>query len=220
MSLCQSSFAPRPKLALGAVAALCAISLCPGEAKAILTYNIFESGGNVVVQANGSLNLAGASSLGEAKCNVNGVIISASAILCTGSGSRNFSKWAISGPNAFNGTVSRSGGASVLGVPTQLFSEVNAQGFIGIDKFYDSGTPIISSATFSGYTLSTIGFTQSSGLLGTWTLNGTSESIQIVLGDSTAVPGPLPLFGAAAAFGWSRKLRRRIATPLITAPQD
>lgn len=25
------------------------------------------------------------------------------------------------------------------------------------------------------------------------------------------VPGPLPLFGAAAAFGWSRQLRRRIA---------
>jgi hypothetical protein len=25
------------------------------------------------------------------------------------------------------------------------------------------------------------------------------------------VPGPLPLFGAAAAFGWSRQLRRRIS---------
>jgi len=27
---------------------------------------------------------------------------------------------------------------------------------------------------------------------------------------SAAVPGPLPLLGAAAAFGWSRQLRRRI----------
>jgi hypothetical protein len=26
-------------------------------------------------------------------------------------------------------------------------------------------------------------------------------------------PSPLPLFGAAAAFGWSRQLRRRIKTP-------
>jgi hypothetical protein len=33
------------------------------------------------------------------------------------------------------------------------------------------------------------------------------------------VPGPLPLFGAAAAFGWSRRLRKRIAAPLITLPQ-
>lgn len=28
-----------------------------------------------------------------------------------------------------------------------------------------------------------------------------------------SAPGPLPLFGAAAAFGWSRQLRRRIKTP-------
>lgn len=28
---------------------------------------------------------------------------------------------------------------------------------------------------------------------------------------SRVVPGPLPLFGAAAAFGWSRRLRRRIS---------
>jgi hypothetical protein len=28
---------------------------------------------------------------------------------------------------------------------------------------------------------------------------------------STSVPGPLPLFGAVAAFGWSRRLRKRIA---------
>jgi hypothetical protein len=28
-----------------------------------------------------------------------------------------------------------------------------------------------------------------------------------------SAPGPIPLFGAAAAFGWSRQLRRRIKTP-------
>jgi MYXO-CTERM domain-containing protein len=33
------------------------------------------------------------------------------------------------------------------------------------------------------------------------------------------VPGPLPLLGAGAAFGWSRRLRKRIATPLSTPPQ-
>lgn len=36
---------------------------------------------------------------------------------------------------------------------------------------------------------------------------------------SSAVPGPLPLFGAGAAFGWSRKLRRRIGTAAITPSQ-
>ena len=34
-----------------------------------------------------------------------------------------------------------------------------------------------------------------------------------------AVPGPLPLLGAGAAFGWSRRLRKRIAAPSSTPPQ-
>ncbi len=35
----------------------------------------------------------------------------------------------------------------------------------------------------------------------------------------SSVPGPLPLLGAGAAWGWSRRLRQRIATPVITAPR-
>ena len=34
----------------------------------------------------------------------------------------------------------------------------------------------------------------------------------------TNVPGPLPLFGAANAFGFSRKLRRRLRTAVTAAP--
>lgn len=33
----------------------------------------------------------------------------------------------------------------------------------------------------------------------------------------SVVPGPLPLLGAGAAFGWSRRLRRRLATNLKTS---
>jgi len=79
---------------------------------------------------------------------------------------------------------------------------------------------MISSATFNGETLASMGFTTTTGLIGTWTLNGTSETIQVVLGQpSAAVPGPLPLLGAGAAFGWSRRLRKRSTTPLSTPPQ-
>jgi hypothetical protein len=46
-----------------------------------------------------------------------------------------------------------------------------------------------------------------------------AEVAALDLRTPSAVPGPLPLFGAAAAFGWSRRLRKRIATPLITPPQ-
>ena len=35
---------------------------------------------------------------------------------------------------------------------------------------------------------------------------------------ASSVPGPLPLFGAAAAFGFSRKLRSRIKVTRTTAP--
>ena len=82
---------------------------------------------------------------------------------------------------------------------------------------YSAGSPFFSSATFNDQSLASQGFT-ATGLVGTWNLVGTSESINIYIG-ATATPGPLPLFGAGAAFGWSRRLRKRIATPLSTPPQ-
>ena len=42
--------------------------------------------------------------------------------------------------------------------------------------------------------------------------NTTSNSLMFTPASSVSVPGPLPLFGAAAAFGWSRQLRRRLKT--------
>lgn len=39
---------------------------------------------------------------------------------------------------------------------------------------------------------------------------GAIERDRILVGDGERVPGPLPLLGASAAFGWSRLLRRRI----------
>jgi hypothetical protein len=49
--------------------------------------------------------------------------------------------------------------------------------------------------------------------------NPVNEPPNFVYGNafSTPVPGPLPLFGAAAAFGWSRKLRRRLSATKIAA---
>ena len=78
---------------------------------------------------------------------------------------------------------------------------------------------INSSYTFTGVTLANLGFT-TNGLIATWTLNSTGDAINVVVGAPvTSVPSPLPLFGAGAAFGWSRRLRKRIAAPLSTPPQ-
>ena len=37
-------------------------------------------------------------------------------------------------------------------------------------------------------------------------------AVQYQYNDPSPVPGPLPLFGAAAAFGWSRRLRKRVSS--------
>ena len=200
------------------LAAPTALLLSQGQAKAVLTYNIFESGGNVVVQTNGSLNLTGAQQNGYTNCGAgNGGINSFDGVICTGNNTLFHNTFSISGPGNFVGTAFIFPANSVSGI----FTEINgtAQRF-SLDYTYVSNTPIVSSATFNGTTLAGLGFT-TTGLIGTWSLTGTSETIQVFLGNppSAAVPGPLPLLGAGAAFGWSRRLRKRIAAPLSTPPQ-
>jgi len=219
-----SILAKRNRHLMPLLAVPASLLLGQGQAKAVLTYNIFESAGNVVVQTSGSLNLTGATPLGPAVCDngTDGAIQSVVALICTGPVSIQFA-YAISGPVSFDVTVFAGPASSVSGITTSLLGDFPFPGstdYFGIDPAYISATPIVSSATFNGQTLATIGFT-TTGLIGTWSLTGTSETIKVFLGDppSAAVPGPLPLLDAGAAFGWSRRLRKRISTPLITPPQ-
>ena len=80
---------------------------------------------------------------------------------------------------------------------------------------YTQGDPITGSGTLSGQTLSGLGLSSTSGLLASWTFNDNpSETIQVWAGPAApapaAVPGPLPLLGAGAAFSCSRRLRSRL----------
>ncbi len=194
-----------------------ALLLSQGQAKAVLTYNIFESAGNVVVETNGSLNLTGAETLGNSiGCDNAGLILSTSAVICTGPDIySSVQSFKISGPTSFNGTVSAASSIS-SGIFTIFWGSFAG---IGLASSYLSNAPIVSNSTFNGATLASLGFT-TTGLIGTWTLNGTTESINVFIPPSPAtVPSPLPLVGAAAAFSVSRRLRKRIAAPLITPPQ-
>jgi hypothetical protein len=206
------------------LAAPAALLLTQGEAKAILTYYIFENAGNVEVQAVGSLNLPNSFGTSSSICTSDpgGYIESGIALICTGPERSVYNKYNISGPSTYNGSVYEEPANSISGIFTILQGAVS---FFGIANTYASGNAINSTATFNAKTLSGIGFT-TTGLLGTWTLQpldgsdtyNANDTIQVVIGappsPSTAVPGPLPLFGAAAAFGWSRRLRKRIAAPL------
>jgi hypothetical protein len=199
------------------LAAPAALLLVQGQAKAVLTYNIFESAGAVIVQTSGSLDLTGATLLPNTYCGTDGAIVSPYAVICTGSDLGGIPAYAISGPTSFVGTAFLIGASTVSGITTGFTGAGTA--FV-IDPAYNFSDSIVSSATFNGTTLASLGFT-TSGLIGTWSFTGTSETIQVVLGNppAAAVPGPLPLLGIGAAFGWSRRLRKRIAAPLITPPQ-
>jgi hypothetical protein len=195
-----------------------ALLLSGGRAEAILTYNIFEFGPDVVVQTNGSLNLPVLVNPGSFRCSgfIEGVIVSSFARICNGGDNVKVEYPLASGPATFNGSVAAIANSS-SGVSTFLQGLSLA---FGIETTYISGTPMVSNSIYNSTTLAGMGFT-TTGLIGTWTLAGTGDTINVVLGppaapQSTAVPGPLPLLGAAAAFGWTRRLRRRIITAKTT----
>jgi hypothetical protein len=178
-------------------------------AQAVLTYYVYEptGSGNVIIETAGSLNLPTPVATGSGGCPTNGGVFTALAIICSGPGSL-FDEFSISGPPSFGvlGPLiadSSSGILAGLNGDMQLF---------GIPSSYSNGTPIISSSTFSMTTLAALGFT-TPGLLGTWTLAGTGDTIEVRVAappapPTSATPGPLPILGAAAAFGSVRKLRR------------
>jgi hypothetical protein len=129
--------------------------------------------------------------------------------------------YSITGPTDFGGTANLNPADSVFGPSfALLLGDFGLPGdrFYFIDPSYVAGQPFLSSATFSGTSLAAQGFPVP-GLAGTWTIDGTSESINLFIGPPAEVPGPLPLFGAAAAYGWSRRIRRRITAPVSTPPQ-
>ena len=100
------------------LAAPAALLLSQGQAKAVLTYNIFESGTSVVVQASGSLDLTGAGTDGSSGCDEGGLINSAVAVICTG-GTGKSERWFISGPLSFG--AGGSAANSTSGIPTTLY---------------------------------------------------------------------------------------------------
>lgn len=223
---CRSAFSAIAAPSIG-LALFAAGSVQP--AQALLTYNIFEtSDGNVVVQTDGSLNLP-VPPPRTIVCAAAGFIQNLPSFsgICTGPNSLpassslvSISRYLISGPSSFNGSVDALA-SSVSGITTRLNA---TRQIFGISGSYISGDPIISSATFNNTTLAGLGFT-TTGLIGTWTLNGTDQQIRVVLTEVpgrvvlTEVPGPLPLVGTGAAFAFSRKLRRRIAASPVTPPQ-
>jgi len=120
-------------------------------------------------------------------------------------------RYAITGPT----TNPFSGGGNFVSTGTTPTNNPPLQLRFGTDMdlwfpntFTGGASPLNSNLPVNGFfdvnlTLAQIGFLGSS-------FTFTSGSEQIILSNNYQVPGPLPLLGAAAAFGYSRKLRNRI----------
>jgi hypothetical protein len=222
------------RISLPLLAAPAALLLSQGQAKAVLYINIFDDGPNLKVTVNGSISPgnAGTSTAPASDCFGSGSLSGQSnptdpSTLCTGIDAVS-SYGDITGPIGFGGTGLLAPASSVTGFSFQFFPLSYNTGTVpnpafdvykntyALDPSYVLGQIFSSSATFNGKSLASEGFT-ATGLVGTWTIVGTSESINVFIGPP--VPGPLPLLGAGAAFGWSRRLRKRIAAPVSTPPQ-
>jgi len=213
------------------LAAPAALLLSQGQAKAVLNVRIFDDGPNLKITVTGSISSLGNSAAPDAACLTYGFLSGQfdptdPSILCTGI-DQTSPFYSVTGPAGFGGS-GYINATSVQGLNFQLYPSsyntgVNTspaydpyKGTYTIDTAYVLGQDFFSSATFNGKSLASEGFT-ARGLVGTWAINGTSESINVYIGPA-AVPGPLPLLGVGAAFGWSRRLRKRIAAPLIPSP--
>jgi hypothetical protein len=134
--------------------------------------------------------------------------------------SYSFLRCAITGPIAFD-QHSGSGFYLADDAAGTLTLHYGLNHDFAIASGYFNGTPIVSRATFNNKSLADLGFTQSTGVVGTWILTDSSDAINVVLGPPppAAAPGPLPLLGVGAAFGWSRRVRRRMSDRRTTPSQ-
>jgi len=208
------------RLTLTGLAVPAVLLLSQGRAEAILTYYIFEDAGNLKIQTKGSLNLTGLTSQDASACtNTPGGGFAAGIAICSGIepvGDTNlYRQYSITNVTPFTA------GSGILFPATSTFGIANWVDSAN-DKFkiydYTNGAEIATYAIFTGTSLSDIGLGSTSGSIGSWYLgdnaSDTTRQINVIVGAPPAdpAPAPLPLLGAAGAFGWSRRLRRRIST--------
>jgi hypothetical protein len=211
------------RLTLTGLAVPAVLLLSQGRAEAILTYYIFEDAGSLKIQTKGSLNLTDLTSQDASACTTTpGGGFAAGIAICSGIepvGDTNlYRQYSITNATPFTA------GSGILSPATSTFGIANWVNNSNPNKFsiynYTSGAEIASYAIFSGSTLTSVGLDSiSSGTtIGSWFLGAdasdTTRQINVIVGAPPAdpAPAPLPLLGAAGAFGWSRRLRRRIST--------
>ena len=180
-------FAMRLPFALAAAASLTALAV-PNAAQA-LTWNWSFTTTNASQYGSGTFTTAGEVPAAGTTYQITGI---------SGTYNRNSSSYAIT---SLNGTYTNA--FRWDGTPT---SAINTGFYSWISFYVASGEYVqIANGANSGFLPVT---RQGSSFLGNDADVATSLLSPVT--PSASVPGPLPLFGAGAAFGWSRRLRRRV----------
>jgi len=209
-----SQAARRASLAAIAAAGLTALAvLAPHKANAILIYTIRQVGSDVVVTGGGSITLAGLTPNGLPVDNIT-QIKSDTGELGTGPegiGTPTQEYIGLSSPLSF-GTGGLYGGVSFDSASNAVYL-CAACGSIFLPVGYSNGNLISSTTIFAGTNIATLGLTSNTSFTWTWGAGGSDQTFQLLV---EPAPGPLPALGGAAAFGWSRRLRRRVRASQLT----
>ena len=195
-----------PQLFSAALVAACAsAALNAGQAKALVTYEFIQQGSDVVMNVSGSVSVAPTATFAAPFGNV----LNPSLALITPKAIGSSPAWGLNGGPSNFGSGGSTSFTSYSGPSTFLLGWIN---YLIIEN-YTLGSPISSSGLLAGQTLASLGFGSTApGLLASWNITGSSETVEVRIGSTapSSVPGPLPLFGAAAAFAHSRRLRARL----------
>ncbi len=201
----------------------------PPASNAAVVVTANEVGGDVVFSGGGSLNLSDLSIVPDLFgnpvlfCGVNGALWPSRGIY-NGGGTGFCTNSFLYVGASFVGPSSFGPGPGQINVASQTTGDFAAiyrvfQGGILAPASYTSGSSFFGTSTYLSETFSSLDLTP-----GTYDwVWGTAnpDSYRLIIGNSTGnisnVPGPLPLFGVAAAFGWSRRLRSRLrrSTPTV-----
>ncbi len=185
-------------------------------ARAAYVLNLTETEAGVFGQGSGSINLSGLTKTSEgilpgaARALAGLEIIGAQAEADQYSG-------LISGPSGFGAgdliSLATTGSGFIIGVfgsantpngPT-LFSPSD----IILPNNYISGADLgVSTAEWTGASFASLGISPGT-YIWQWDTGSGTDSFTL---NTVPVPGPLPVLGAGIAFGWSRKIRRRLTS--------
>lgn len=189
-----SFYAPLPKLALGAAVALAALSLSPGSAQAYvvmvgqLQYDVTTFTGSYNSQPSKFNDLpSGVMPWWNSDTAANAFI--------NASGTSEADLYANLGVNSTTNVIFYAYATPGPPYPQKVYAKDWGGRYPG---FY-SGVKYGDASYYDGRTIS-------------W-----ARATLYVSPAASSVPGPLPLFGAGAAFGFSRKLRKRIQEARVSA---